>query len=82
MYLHHAPHILALHLNRFAWSGAAQKIGKPIAFEATLRLKPGMLSDSSPDKKAGAAYGLVATISHHGRTSAGAYGLLGCLGVQ
>lgn len=70
--LFHLPHVLVLHLNRFAWSGACQKISKPIAFDAQLKLKPHLLSDLCPERKTGAEYSLIATVSHHGRNSAGA----------
>jgi hypothetical protein len=40
-------------------------------FGPVLKMRPSWLSDDCPDRKSGAAYKLVATVIHHGRTAAG-----------
>ncbi len=72
MQLYRLPQVLVLHLVRFAYgAGSSGKVNKPVAFSSSLRLKPNMLSDDCPDKKAAAQYRLIATVSHHGRTLSG-----------
>lgn len=49
------------------------KLHKAVAFDTTLRLRKPVLAEDCPDcpRGQGADYNLVATVSHHGRGSAG-----------
>ena len=73
--LHLLPDTLILHLKRFTYAEEGQiKVTKHIVFEDTLRIKPSMLSDSSPHRVTGGVqYELRATVSHHGTTPMGGH---------
>lgn len=49
-----------------SWPRPAQ-VGKNVAFEPRLQMRSAWLTRASPDR--GAEYQLVATVSHHGRSS-------------
>ena len=76
MQLHALPAVLVLHLRRWGWSHAAGavKLHKAVAFGAALKLPPGLLSETCPERRAGGAeYQLISTVSHHGRSLAGGH---------
>ena len=50
--LYRLPEVLVLHIKRFNYtpSGGYMKLHKPVVFEASLRLKGGIVAEDSPDR--------------------------------
>eukprot|EP00887_Chlorella_sp_A99_P007150 scaffold2.g7150.t1 len=63
--LQRLPPVLVLYLVRFD-PASLSKVSKAVAFEPRLRMQRAWLTPDSTDR--GAEYGLVATVSHHGKS--------------